>query len=188
MTVLVIDNFDSFTYNLVQQLGAEGAKPIVYRNNTITPAGVCALAPDRVLISPGPGGPEDSGHSMGIIRAVAGRIPVLGVCLGHQCIGRLYGCNIVRTQPMHGKVSTIRHDGKGVFRGLPECIEVARYHSLVVDPATAGPEIAVSAQTDDGIVMGLRHKRLPLEGVQFHPESFLTLEGAKILRNFLEWS
>ncbi len=187
MKVLVIDNFDSFTYNLVQCLGAEGAELTVYRNNAIRAEEVLSLLPDRVIISPGPGGPMDSGNSLDIVRAVAGRIPLLGVCLGHQCLGQVYGCAIIRASPMHGKVSMIRHDGKGLFKGIVGNIEVARYHSLVVDFATVGPDLEVSAYTDDGIIMGLRHRRLPLEGIQFHPESFLTPEGKKILRNFLEY-
>lgn len=187
MRVLVIDNFDSFTYNLVQCLGAQGAEPNVFRNDAITGEEVLSLSPDRVLISPGPGGPQDSGNSLEIIRTVRGHIPLLGVCLGHQCLGQTYGCAIVRARPVHGKVSFIQHDGKGLFRNLPQRIQVARYHSLVVDPATLSPELEISASSEDGIIMALRHKRLPLEGLQFHPESFLTPLGAKMLRSFLEW-
>ncbi len=185
MRVLTIDNFDSFTYNLVQYLGQLGAEPLVFRNDAITPQEVLELAPDRVLISPGPGRPEDAGVSTELIRALAGRIPLLGVCLGHQCLGQVYGAAVVRARPMHGKVSVVEHDGRGVFAGLEQSLTVARYHSLVVDPKTLSPELEVSARTSDGVVMGLRHVRFAMEGVQFHPESFLTPRGMRIIDNFL---
>lgn len=185
MRVLVIDNFDSFTYNLVQYFGALGAHLEVFRSNAITPEQVLALAPDRILISPGPGGPDEAGVSREVIRQAAGKIPVLGVCLGHQCLAEVYGGRIVRAHPVHGKTSVIRHDGLGVFAGLSNPITVARYHSLVVQPESIKEELIVSAQTSDGLVMGLRHRHLAVEGIQFHPESFMTPEGMRIVQNFL---
>jgi anthranilate synthase/aminodeoxychorismate synthase-like glutamine amidotransferase len=183
--VLVIDNFDSFTYNLVQYLGELGGEISVYRNDAVTPGQVLDLNPDRVLISPGPGGPEDAGVSRDVIRSVAGRIPLLGVCLGHQCLGQVYGGRIVRALPIHGKTSNVTHDGLGVFTGLPTPLSVARYHSLVVDPADLDPDISITAQTEDGLVMGMRNEALLQEGIQFHPESFMTEMGMQMMRNFL---
>ena len=184
--VLVIDNYDSFVYNLVQYLGELGADPLVRRNDEGTLAELEALEPDAVLISPGPGTPDQAGGSNDVITAFAGRVPVLGVCLGHQCIGQVYGGTVVRApQVMHGKTSLIRHDGSGVFTGLPDPLEATRYHSLVVDRASVPDCLEVTAETDDGIVMGLRHRELQVEGVQFHPESILTAGGHDLLRNFL---
>jgi anthranilate synthase/aminodeoxychorismate synthase-like glutamine amidotransferase len=184
--VLVIDNYDSFVYNLVQYLGELGTEPLVHRNDELGIGELVALAPDAVLISPGPGTPDDSGVSMEVIRAFAGKVPVLGVCLGHQCIGQLYGGEVVRApQVMHGKTSLIHHRDVGVFRGLPEPLEATRYHSLVVDRATLPGVLEITAETDDGIIMGLRHRELGVEGVQFHPESILTVGGLDLLRNFL---
>jgi anthranilate synthase component 2 len=184
--VLVIDNYDSFVYNLVQYLGELGAEPIVLRHDERTLDELVDLAPDAVLISPGPGTPDDAGVSNEVITAFAGRVPVLGVCLGHQCIGQVYGGEVVRApQVMHGKTSLIRHDGAGVFAGLPQPLEATRYHSLVVDRASIPDCLEVTAETDDGIVMGLRHRELAVEGVQFHPESILTAGGHDLLRNFL---
>ena len=184
--VLVIDNYDSFVYNLVQYLGELGADPLVRRHDEGTLAELEALEPDAVLISPGPGTPDQAGVSNDVITTFAGRVPVLGVCLGHQCIGQVYGGTVVRApQVMHGKTSLIRHDGAGVFAGLPDPLEATRYHSLVVDRASVPDCLEVTAETDDGIVMGLRHRELPVEGVQFHPESILTAGGHDLLRNFL---
>ncbi len=184
--VLVIDNYDSFVYNLVQYLGELGADPVVRRHDEVPLDDLVALDPDAVLISPGPGRPEDAGLSNDVIRHFAGRRPVLGVCLGHQCIGQIYGGEVVRApEIMHGKTSVIRHDGTGVFAGLPDPFEATRYHSLVVDRASVPPELRITAWTDDGVVMGLRHRTLAVEGVQFHPESVLTAGGHDLLRNFL---
>ncbi|MEO7428658.1 MAG: aminodeoxychorismate/anthranilate synthase component II [Acidimicrobiales bacterium] len=184
--VLVIDNYDSFVYNLVQYLGELGAEPLVHRNDELTLEQIIALDPDAVLISPGPGTPDDAGVSNEVIRTFAGKVPVLGVCLGHQCIGQVYGGDVVRApQVMHGKTSLIRHHGTGVFAGLPNPLEATRYHSLVVDRASVPEVLEITAETDDGIVMGLRHKELGVEGVQFHPESILTVGGHDLLRNFL---
>jgi anthranilate synthase component 2 len=184
--VLVIDNYDSFVYNLVQYLGELGAEPLVHRSDELTIEQIVALDPDAVLISPGPGRPEDAGLSNAVIEQFAGRRPVLGVCLGHQCIGQVYGGDVVRApEIMHGKTSLIRHDGTGVFAGLPDPFEATRYHSLIVDRASVPDELEVTAWTDDGVVMGLRHRTLTVEGVQFHPESILTASGHDLLRNFL---
>jgi anthranilate synthase component II len=183
--VLVVDNYDSFVYNLVQYLGELGADPVVQRADQFTLEDVEALAPDAILISPGPGRPEDAGLSNELIRTWGGRVPVFGVCLGHQCIGQVYGGDVVRApEIMHGKTSLIRHEDVGVFAGLPNPLEATRYHSLVVENV---PDVLeVTARTDDGIVMGLRHKELDVEGVQFHPESILTAGGHDMLRNFLD--
>jgi anthranilate synthase/aminodeoxychorismate synthase-like glutamine amidotransferase len=185
--VLVIDNYDSFVYNLVQYLGELGAEPLVHRSDALALPEIEALEPDAVLISPGPGRPEDAGLSNEVIQAFAGRRPVLGVCLGHQCIGQIYGGEVVRApQIMHGKTSLIRHRGTGVFAGLPDPLEATRYHSLVVDRDSVPDVLEITAETDDGVVMGLRHRELDVEGVQFHPESILTAAGHDLLRNFLD--
>jgi anthranilate synthase component II len=184
--VLVIDNYDSFVYNLVQYLGELGAEPVVLRNDELPLAEIIALDPDAVLVSPGPGTPDDAGVSNDVISAFAGQVPVLGVCLGHQCIGQVYGGEVVRApQVMHGKTSLIHHRDTGVFAGLPDPLEATRYHSLVVDRASVPDVLEITAETDDGIVMGLRHRELGVEGVQFHPESILTVAGHDLLRNFL---
>jgi anthranilate synthase/aminodeoxychorismate synthase-like glutamine amidotransferase len=184
--VLVIDNYDSFVYNLVQELGELGAEPVVHRNDAIDVAGIRAAAPQAILISPGPGRPEDAGISMTVIRELAGEIPILGVCLGHQAIGQVFGGKVVAAPTlMHGKTSSIHHDGAGVFAGLPEPFVATRYHSLVVDPDSVPDELEVTATTADGVIMGLRHRRLAVEGVQFHPESLLTPSGPDLLSNFL---
>jgi anthranilate synthase/aminodeoxychorismate synthase-like glutamine amidotransferase len=187
MLVLVIDNYDSFVYNLVQYLGELGAEPIVYRHDEATLEQMTALDPAAVLISPGPGRPEDAGVSNEAIVAFGERgVPVLGVCLGHQCIGQLYGGRVVRAeQVMHGKTSSIRHAGQGLFEGLPSPLEATRYHSLVVEPSSVPDVLEVTAETEDGVIMGLRHRELPVEGVQFHPESILTEGGHRLLQNFL---
>jgi len=184
--VLVLDNYDSFVYNLVQYLGELGAEPVVHRSDALTLDQIVDLDPDAVLISPGPGRPEDAGRSNEVISHFAGRRPVLGVCLGHQCIGQVFGGEIVRAADvMHGKTSLIRHDGTGVFEGLPNPIEATRYHSLVVDRSSVPDVLDITADTDDGTVMGLRHRELDVEGVQFHPESILTASGHDLLRTFL---
>ncbi len=185
--VLVIDNYDSFVYNLVQYLGELGADPVVHRHDAVTLADLEALDPDALLVSPGPGRPEDAGLSNDAIRVFGERgVPVLGVCLGHQCIGQLYGGAVVRApRVMHGKTSTISHDGAGVFAGLPNPITATRYHSLVVERDSVPDALVVTAESEDGLVMGLRHRELPVEGVQFHPESILTESGHALLRNFL---
>jgi anthranilate synthase/aminodeoxychorismate synthase-like glutamine amidotransferase len=184
--ILLIDNYDSFTYNLVQALGALGAEVETLRNDAVTPEEIDARAPERIVISPGPCTPRESGISNRVIRRFAGRVPILGVCLGHQCIAHAFGAQVVRaTRPMHGKTSEIRHDGEGVFAGLPNPFTAMRYHSLVVDERSLPSEFAVSARTSDGEVMGFRHREWPLEGVQFHPESYRTEAGAALLRNFL---
>jgi anthranilate synthase/aminodeoxychorismate synthase-like glutamine amidotransferase len=186
--ILLIDNYDSFTFNLAQYLGELGHPPAVRRNDEITLGEVEAMHPSRIVISPGPGRPEDAGISVDIIKAMGAKVPVLGVCLGHQAIGYAFGGDVVRAPVlMHGKTSSVQHDGRGVFSGVSQPFVAGRYHSLVVaDPAPGSLEI--SARTDDGVVMGLRHRQWPLHGVQFHPESVLTGEGRKILRNFVELS
>jgi anthranilate synthase/aminodeoxychorismate synthase-like glutamine amidotransferase len=188
--ILLIDNYDSFTYNLVQRLGEldPGIDVRVYRNDKITPDEVAALGPTHILISPGPCTPREAGVSNEVIRRFAPTVPLLGVCLGHQCIGHVFGGEVVRNyRIMHGKTSLIRHDGRGVFAGLPDPFEATRYHSLVIRRETfANPDFVITAWTDEGEIMGVRHKSWPLHGVQFHPESFLTLEGPRLLKNFIE--
>jgi anthranilate synthase/aminodeoxychorismate synthase-like glutamine amidotransferase len=184
--ILVVDNYDSFTYNLVQYLGELGAKLHVVRNDCLTVEEALALSPERVVISPGPRTPAEAGLSNDLIRAFAGRVPVLGVCLGHQCIGAVYGGRIVRApRLMHGKTSLIYHDGRGVFRSLPNPFPATRYHSLVIAPDSVPDCLEVSARTDQGEIMGVRHREFPVEGVQFHPESVLTRAGKDLLANFL---
>jgi len=184
--VLVIDNYDSFVYNLVQYLGELGADPLVHRCDALTLDEIVALDPDGVLISPGPGRPEDAGLSNEVIRHFAGRRPVFGVCLGHQCIGQVFGGDVVRApEVMHGKTSLIRHRDGGLFAGLPNPLEATRYHSLVVDRESIPEVLEITAETDDGIVMGLRHRQFDVEGVQFHPESILTTGGHDLIANFL---
>jgi anthranilate synthase/aminodeoxychorismate synthase-like glutamine amidotransferase len=184
--ILVIDNYDSFTYNLVQYLGEMGQSLEVFRNDKITLNEIEALSPERIVISPGPGRPEDAGISKDVIMTFGGRIPILGVCLGHQSIAEVYGAEVVRgSRIMHGKVSGIYHNEAGVFSGLPSPFVATRYHSLVVKPDTVKPPLEVIAWTDDGEIMGLCHKEKPVWGVQFHPESILTLEGKKLLGNFV---
>ena len=186
--VVVIDNYDSFVYNLVQYLGELGAEPLVYRHDVLELTGLHALEPDAVLVSPGPRRPEDAGISNDVIRDCGARgVPVLGVCLGLQCIGEVYGGRVVRApRVMHGKTSMISHDGKGVFTGLPDPLRATRYHSLVVERASVPSDLVVSAESEDGLVMALRHRTQPVEGVQFHPESILTESGHALLRNFVD--
>jgi anthranilate synthase/aminodeoxychorismate synthase-like glutamine amidotransferase len=187
MRVVVIDNYDSFVYNLVQYLGELGAEPVVHRHDALSLDELVALEPDAVLVSPGPGRPEDAGVSNDAIRTFGERgVPVLGVCLGHQCIGQIYGGRVERApRVMHGKTSEITHDGRGVFAGLASPFTATRYHSLVVARDSVPDVLEVSAESEDGLVMGLRHRELPIEGVQFHPESILTQSGHDLLRNFL---
>ncbi len=185
--LLMIDNYDSFTYNLVQYFGELGADVQVFRNDGITPDEIERLAPARIVLSPGPCTPNEAGISMATIERFAGRIPILGVCLGHQAIGHVFGASIVRAPVlMHGKTSEVRHDGEGIYAGLGNPFVATRYHSLVVDRASVPECLDVTAETSDGIVMGLRHRTRPVAGVQFHPESILTLEGERLLRNFVE--
>lgn len=185
--VLVIDNYDSFVYNLVQYLGELGAEPTVLRNDSMEVAESKHLRPDGILISPGPGTPADAGISNEMILHWGPRVPVFGVCLGLQCIGEVYGATVVRAPDVvHGKTSLIRHDDTGVFEGLPNPLEATRYHSLVVDRASVPETLAITATTDDDLVMGLRHRDLPVEGVQFHPESVLSVAGHEMILNFLD--
>jgi anthranilate synthase/aminodeoxychorismate synthase-like glutamine amidotransferase len=184
--ILMIDNYDSFTYNLVQYLGELGVDVWVYRNDQITVAEIERLAPEKIVISPGPCTPTEAGISCEVIRQFARRVPILGVCLGHQCIGEVFGGEIVRAPALfHGKTSMIYHDGKTIFRGLPRPFEATRYHSLVIRRETLPDCLELSAETDDGVIMGVRHRGLLVEGVQFHPESILTREGKQLLANFL---
>ncbi|GAB4133208.1 MAG: aminodeoxychorismate/anthranilate synthase component II [Acidobacteriota bacterium] len=184
--MLVIDNYDSFTFNLVQHLGELGAELTVHRNNEIDLDGIAKLGPDLIVISPGPGTPSSAGISIPLIRQFAGRIPILGVCLGHQAIGEAFGGVVCRAPVlMHGKTSQVFHDSRHLFQGLENPFEATRYHSLVVDRGTLPECLLVTAWTEDGIIMGLRHRDHPVYGVQFHPESVLTREGKKLLRNFL---
>ena len=184
--ILLIDNYDSFTYNLAQYLGQLGQKLEVRRNDQITLDEMEKLKPERMVISPGPGVPEEAGISVELIRRFGGEVPILGVCLGHQAIGYAFGGRVVRApRIMHGKTSEIAHDGKTIFRRVPQRFTATRYHSLVVDPKGLPRALEISAHTPDGTIMGLRHRKLPIEGVQFHPESVLTKVGLEILRNFL---
>ncbi len=184
--IVVVDNYDSFVYNLVQYLGELGATPLVYRHDAIDTRTLADLSPDGVLISPGPGRPEEAGVSCEAIDTLGGKVPILGVCLGHQCIGHAFGGQVVRARAvMHGKTSVIHHDGSGVFTGLPDPVVATRYHSLVVDADSVPSVLDVTASTDDGTIMGLRHRSMPVEGVQFHPESILTSGGHRMLANWL---
>jgi anthranilate synthase/aminodeoxychorismate synthase-like glutamine amidotransferase len=185
-SILIVDNYDSFTFNIAQELGELGADVTVVRNDAITVEELLADLPDGVVISPGPGDPSDAGVSNDVIRAVAGRRPLLGVCLGHQCIGEVYGGRVVRAPELvHGKTSPIHHRGVGVFEGLADPFDATRYHSLVVDRGSIPEVLEITAETADGLVMGLRHRELDVEGVQFHPESILTSSGYDLLGNFL---
>jgi anthranilate synthase component 2 len=185
--LVMIDNYDSFTYNLVQYFLELGADVRVFRNDEITVDQLEALNPTQVVISPGPGRPESAGISEGVIRQLAGKIPLLGVCLGHQAIGQVYGGKVVHAPTLvHGKTSPILHDGTGLFRGIPSPYNATRYHSLIVDRATLPTSLEITATTSDGLIMGLRHRELNVQGIQFHPESILTEYGKELLRNFLE--
>ena len=185
-TILVIDNYDSFVYILVQYLGELGATPVVHRHDEIDLDGIRALGPDGILISPGPGTPDDSGVSLDVLRELTGAVPIFGVCLGMQCMGQVYGGEVVRApEVMHGKTSFVHHHDLGVFTGLPNPVEATRYHSLIVDRSTVPECLEITAETNDGLIMGLRHRDFDVEGVQFHPESVLTDAGHDLLRNFL---
>jgi anthranilate synthase/aminodeoxychorismate synthase-like glutamine amidotransferase len=184
--LLIIDNYDSFTYNLVQYFGELGAEPVVKRNDEINVAEIEALQPQGIVISPGPCTPKEAGVSNEVIAKLGPRVPLLGVCLGHQCIGHVYGAAVVRAgRLMHGKTSPILHDGTGVFAGLPSPFEATRYHSLLIDPPTVPGSLVVNAQTKEGEIMGVQHRDYPIHGVQFHPESILTRHGKDLLKNFL---
>lgn len=187
--ILLLDNYDSFTYNLYQYLAELGAEVAVYRNDAITVAQAEALAPSHIVISPGPCTPREAGVSNALVATLGPRIPLLGVCLGHQCIGEVFGGRVVRApEPVHGKTALIYHRGMGVLRGLPEPFEAIRYHSLIVERATLPPALEITAETADGLIMGLRHREYPITGVQFHPESILTRAGKSLLAAFLEQS
>jgi anthranilate synthase/aminodeoxychorismate synthase-like glutamine amidotransferase len=185
--LFVLDNYDSFTYNLVQYFGELGAEMVIKRNDEITVEELAALKPERICISPGPCTPSEAGISNEVIRRFGASTPLLGVCLGHQCMGEVYGGDVIRAERlMHGKTSPIHHDNKGVFAGLPNPFEATRYHSLIVKRATFPADLEITAETAEGEIMGLRHRQFPVHGVQFHPESILTLEGKRLLKNFLE--
>ena len=185
--LVLIDNYDSFTYNLYQYLAELGADVQVVRNDAVTLAEIEAMAPDRIVISPGPGTPNEAGISTEVVRRFGPRVPILGVCLGHQCIGVAYGATVSGAgEIVHGKTSAIHHDGQGVFAGLPTPLEGIRYHSLAILPETVPEELEVTARTDRGVIMGMRHREHPVEGVQFHPESIMTQDGKALLRNFLQ--
>ena len=185
--VFVLDNYDSFTFNLVQYMGELGADVVVRRNDELTPEQVEALHPDRIVLSPGPCTPQEAGISIDLIRHMAGKVPILGVCLGHQAIGAAFGGNIIRAPKlMHGKTSAVEHDGKTIFDGISTPMTCTRYHSLIVEEKGLPRDLEVSARTSDGTIMGLRHRSLPVEGVQFHPESVLTTDGKRLIQNFLK--
>ncbi len=185
--ILLIDNYDSFTYNIYQYLGFLGAKVKVVRNDAIDIAGIRRLKPEALVLSPGPGNPDEAGITLAAIEELAGELPMLGICLGHQSIGQVFGGRVIRAgKLMHGKTSVIRHKGVGVFQGLPNPIEVTRYHSLIVERKSLPRCLEVTASTDDGMIMGLRHKKYAIEGVQFHPESYTTQHGMQMLKNFLD--
>jgi anthranilate synthase component 2 len=185
--VFVLDNYDSFTFNLVQYMGELGADVVVRRNDELTPEQVEALHPDRIVLSPGPCTPQEAGISIDLIRHMAGKVPILGVCLGHQAIGAAFGGNIIRAPKlMHGKTSAVEHDGKTIFDGISTPMTCTRYHSLIVEEKGLPRDLEVSARTSDGTIMGLRHRSLPVEGVQFHPESVLTSDGKRLIQNFLK--
>ena len=185
--ILVIDNYDSFTYNLVQYLGELGAELVVYRNDQISPEEIADIAPEKIVISPGPCTPNEAGISVALVQYFAGKIPILGVCLGHQSIGQAFGGKIVGAPTiMHGKVSEIHHRGQSIFEGLPDPFIATRYHSLIVERDSLPDCLEITAETDDGVIMGLRHRNMAVDGVQFHPESILTGEGKNLLQNFLD--
>jgi anthranilate synthase/aminodeoxychorismate synthase-like glutamine amidotransferase len=187
MKILVIDNYDSFTYNLVQLVGRFTPDVVVRRNDRVAIREIRDLAPDKIIISPGPGRPEESNISLAVITELGQEIPVLGVCLGHQSIGICFGANVVRAPYlMHGKISRIRHDNRTIFRDLKQDFPATRYHSLIIDRGSLNGALEISAETEDGLIMGVRHKKFPIEGIQFHPESFLTLEGGRLIKNWLE--
>ncbi len=181
-----MDNYDSFTYNLVQYLGELGAEVLVRRNDEVTPEEALELHLDRIVVSPGPCTPKEAGVSVELIEKASGEVPILGVCLGHQAIGEAFGADVVRDEAVHGKTAKIMHDGEGVYAGLDQGFEATRYHSLVIEPGSVPECLVVTSRTEDGTIMGVRHRELPVEGVQFHPESILTRSGRDLLKNFLE--
>jgi anthranilate synthase component II len=186
MAILLLDNYDSFTYNLLHYLGELGKEVVVRRNDAIDVAGVLAMKPEGIVISPGPGTPEESGICLALVREAAGKVPLLGVCLGHQAIGQAFGGKVVRApKPMHGKVSAVKHEGKSVFAGLPSPFNATRYHSLIVEKSSLPESLAITAETNDGIIMGLAHKQMQVHGVQFHPESIASEHGHALLKNFI---
>jgi anthranilate synthase component II len=185
-TVSLIDNYDSFTFNLVQYLGGLGADVAVWRNDAISVEDVIAAKPDAIVLSPGPATPDDAGICLDLIRAASGKTPILGVCLGHQAIGRVFGGDVVRATPMHGKLSRISHNGRGVFRGVNGPFQATRYHSLVIERKNLPPDLDITAETEDGLIMGVEHRGAPTYGVQFHPESIASEHGRQILKNFLD--
>jgi anthranilate synthase component 2 len=185
MRVLVIDNYDSFTYNLVQYLGELGAEVLVRRNDEVTPGEALELNPDRIVVSPGPCTPKEAGVSVQLIEKTSDKVPILGVCLGHQAIGQAFGAKVVRGEPVHGKTAKIVHDGEGVYQGLDQGFEATRYHSLVIEPESVPECLLITSRTEDGTIMGVRHRERAVEGVQFHPESVLTRRGRDLLSNFL---
>ncbi len=185
--IFVLDNYDSFTYNLVQYMGELGAEMVIRRNDELTPEEIEALRPERIVLSPGPCTPQEAGISIPLIRHFAGKVPILGVCLGHQAIGAAFGGKVIRApQLMHGKTSEVEHDGNSIFAGIGTPMRCTRYHSLIVEEKSLPPELEVSARTADGIIMGLRHREYQIEGVQFHPESVLTQDGKQLIQNFLD--
>ena len=187
MAILLLDNYDSFTYNLLHYLSELGCQVIVHRNNAVSVADVLAMKPEGIVISPGPGAPEESGICLALVKEASGKIPLLGVCLGHQAIGQAFGGQVVRApKPMHGKVSAVHHQGRGVFKGLPSPFSATRYHSLIVEKTSLPDMLEITAETEDGIIMGLKHKSLNVHGVQFHPESIASEHGHALLRNFVE--
>jgi anthranilate synthase/aminodeoxychorismate synthase-like glutamine amidotransferase len=186
MKILVIDNYDSFTYNLVQLVGNFTSDIIVRRNDELSEADIAAIKPDKILVSPGPGKPEDAGASLIAIAKFGQTIPILGVCLGHQAIGITFGGRVIKAkQLMHGKTSTIKHDGKSLFKNVPQDFTATRYHSLIIEKETIPAVLEITAETEDGVIMGVRHKEYPIEGIQFHPESFLTSAGKQIIENWI---
>lgn len=187
MKILLLDNYDSFTYNLYQYLSELGADVVVHRNDEIEVDEIRELAPDKIVISPGPATPAEAGISITVIRELGVEIPILGVCLGHQAIGAAFGGRVIRApEPVHGKLSAIRHEGQGVFKDVPSPFDATRYHSLIVERDTLPESLEVTAESEDGLIMGLRHRTLPIEGIQFHPESYTTEHGKHLLRNFLK--
>ncbi|MFT8715506.1 anthranilate synthase component II [Gluconobacter potus] len=185
--ILLIDNYDSFTFNIVHHLGALGVECDVRRNDALSVDEALALNPSAIVISPGPGAPAEAGICCDLIRAAAGKVPVFGVCLGHQAIGQAFGADVVRAPvPMHGKISAVHHDGTGVFAGLPDPVDVVRYHSLTLRPDSIPETLVVNARTEDGVIMGVRHRDYPVHGVQFHPESIASVAGRELLANFLK--
>jgi anthranilate synthase/aminodeoxychorismate synthase-like glutamine amidotransferase len=186
--IILIDNYDSFTYNIAYALGTLGQKLRVFRSDVISPDDILQMSPQAIIISPGPGRPESSGISCETIERFAGKIPIMGVCLGHQCIGQVFGANVIQAEiPIHGKTSEIHHDGNTIFKGIPNAFEATRYHSLIVEKSSIPSQLSISAQTESGVIMGIRNEELMVEGVQFHPESIATPHGTQLLNNFIDY-